>query len=383
MYGGCSWERPGIDEVSTLAKPVSFGKRFDFVDDSQELQVPDDRPDDNECDDQCDDHGDSSDRCEGWGYGDFPSYASRQDQPLLGVPIREGSLWFISSQDYAEPVTFHLYVNGFSFCMPNGLESSVSLSPFSTVRLCRFTSGECTKLKSFKVTPFEDEPSIYFGARAVKEHEAEEMRSGWVLDISHMILLVTDSLLPHVRHTCQPSRGLPCTEFRLLAGYLMYRDEDRSLLVLFCELQAHQRGFAHLVLYENDRCDRTFKDILLSKDSCCGETTGINCSCFAVDRHQFAVTSPSERKLWLRALNNVKVKIQSGAPEPDAQDLVIFRNAIQEHVTAFEAIQAPRISGNALLARAMKMERNGADDLGEGASDRVRASDRVLASLLL
>lgn len=43
----------------------------------------------------------------------FPTYSSAPDQPLFGVPIREGGLWHLSTQDRFEPVTYALYVNGF------------------------------------------------------------------------------------------------------------------------------------------------------------------------------------------------------------------------------------------------------------------------------
>merc|ERR1719464_555720 len=104
----------------------------------------------------------------------FLSYSSAPDQPLLGVPIREGCLWHLSAQDRFEPVNFSLYVNGFAFSTSDGLEASVSLSPFSLVRNCRFQSGECSKLKSFKVSLLEPDPCCYFAVRNPCEREAEE-----------------------------------------------------------------------------------------------------------------------------------------------------------------------------------------------------------------
>merc|ERR1719199_1405691 len=100
---------------------------------------------------------------------------------------------------------------------------------------------------------------------------------------------------------------------RLLQGYLIHRDDARSVSVLFCELRAHD-----------------------GKSACC-EIVGINCSCFVVDCHHFASQTPSERKLWLRALSNVKVKIQNRAPEPTEEELQHYRTSIREHIAALEA----------------------------------------------
>ena len=46
-----------------------------------------------------------------------------------------------------------------------------------------------------------------------------------------------------------------------------------------------------------------------------------------------------ERRFWLRAISNVKVKLQNGAPEPTENELAVFRSAIREHlITVFYQI---------------------------------------------
>jgi len=281
----------------------------------------------------------------------FLTYSSAPDQPLLGVPIREGGLWHLSAQDRFEPVNFSLYVNGFAFSTNDGLEASVSLSPFSLVRNCRFQSGECSKLKSFKVSLLEPEPCCYFAVRSNCEREADEERSDWVLGLSHTILLITDSLLPSFSVTSQPVYGQPHTNRRLMAGYLIHRDDSSSISVLFCELNAHLGCTAKLVLYENEYCECPLMDIHITESSVCCDVVGINCSCFIVDNHHFASQTPSERKLWLRALSNVKVKIQNRAPDPSPEELEHYRTSIREHIGALEATLEPRIVHDALLSR--------------------------------
>mmetsp|Transcript_51578 Transcript_51578/g.149907 ORF Transcript_51578/g.149907 Transcript_51578/m.149907 type:complete len:378 (-) Transcript_51578:359-1492(-) len=281
----------------------------------------------------------------------FQAFSSSPDQPLLGVPIREGSLWHLSAQDRFEPVQFSLYVNGFAFCTADGFEASVSLSPFSLVRNCRFQSGEAAKLKSFKVSLMEPDPCCYFAVRNDNDREAEEERSEWVLGLSHTMLLITDSLLPSFSVTCQPLPGAPCTSRRLMAGYLLHRDDNITISVVFCELSAHSHTGAMLSMYENELCEVLIAEVCLNEASMCCDVIGINCSCFMVDGHHFAAQTPSERKLWLRALSNVKVKIQNRAPDPTDEELEYYRDSIREHIVALQATLEPRIVNDPLLSR--------------------------------
>lgn len=314
------------------------------------------------------------------------TYSSSPDQPLLGVPIREGTLWHLSAQDRFESVTFSLFVNGFAFSTLDGREASVSLSPFSLIRNCRFQSGECARLKSFKVSLQEPDPCCYFAVRSTQEREAEEERSEWVLGLSHTILLIIDSLLPMAELSCDPLPGIPKTFRRLLAGYLIHRDDPDALSVVYCELRAPVGPRASLVIYENDACKSPIMEIPIFESSVCCDVVGINCSCFVVEGHHFASQSSSERKLWLRALSNLKVKLQNKAPEPTQDELLHFRSAIRENIRTLQATQESRIARDPLLRLLEKPSRafptrdrvqqaasNGDQDLPEApAEDEVR-----------
>jgi hypothetical protein len=279
----------------------------------------------------------------------FPTYSSEPEQPLMGVPIKEGSLWHLTAQDCFEPVVFHLYVNGFAFTAPDGVENSVSLSPFALVRNCRFQSGECAKLKSFKVSLLDHDPAWYFAVQSTHEREAEEERSEWVLGISHTILLITDSILPRFSIVCDPLVDRQSTRMRLVAGYLVHRDDGGSISVLFCELRAQTDHVASLALYENENCDCPIDEISISESSVCCDIVGINCSCFVVDTHHFASPTPSERKVWLRAISNIKVKIRNREPEPTMAAIIHYRDSIREHISQMEATADSKICCTALL----------------------------------
>merc|ERR1712179_579890 len=81
-----------------------------------------------------------------------------------------------------------------------------------------------------------------------------------------------------------------------------------------------------------------------------GDVLGINCSFFIIDGHHFASQTPSERKLWLRALSNVKIKVGNLAPEPSHEELEAYRSSIREHIRALETAPESRIAaGDPLL----------------------------------
>lgn len=269
---------------------------------------------------------------------------STLQQPLRGTPIREGNLWYLSAEDQVDAVHFSLYVNGFFF-RHEGVEVSISLSPFVLVRNCKFQSGynaTLTDVKIFKISLFAHSACYYFGVRSEDERWAEEERSRWVLDVSRAIRLVTQSLFPPFRITCEPLQGAPQTRRRLMAGYVVYHEDVSTASVVYFELQAHEKGMAKMLLYENSKCQVVVGEIPLHESAMCSEKIGINCSCFSVEDYQFSTRSLAERKLWLRAISNVRVKLQNSAPDPNEEELRGFRAAIKEHLKSIRAsIEGP------------------------------------------
>jgi len=238
--------------------------------------------------------------------------------------------------------------------LPSGVEISVPLSPFSLVRNCRFQDAVCSQLKSFKVSGADLQSCTYFGVIAESERDSEEQRSDWVIGVSNTVLLIVESLLPRVSVTCEPLAGVPHTQRRLVAGYLVHREDDNFVSVLYCELRAHDQEpacGAKLVLYENDGCERPVMVIPITDMTNCVDLVGVNSSCFVVDDHHFAARAPSERKIWLRALSNVKVKVLNGAPAPSVEELDFFRMSIREQVQSMDPVLEARVCSDSLLSR--------------------------------
>lgn len=274
-------------------------------------------------------------------------YSISADQTLRGTPIREGELWYLSAEERVEQVTFSLHVNGFAF-VHGAHETQVSLSPFCLVRNCKFQSNYSNSnlmdMKIFKVSLFAQGECHYLGVRAEEESEAEEERSQWVIDISRVMRLVTQSVFPPFRISCEPLSAVVSTQRRLMAGYLIHRDDERVASVVYVELHPQCEDQAKLVLYENELCQVPVADVYLTEQSLCCEKVGINCSCFCVEDHQFSTRTLAERKLWLRAISNVKVKLQNRAPSPDHEELQHYREAVKEHLQNIRTsvdVQAP------------------------------------------
>jgi len=287
----------------------------------------------------------------------YLSYCATTDQPLRGVPIREGGLWLLSAEEEVALVSLSLYVNGFAFTH-KGREHSFSLSPFALVRNCKFqaTTSEGVDLsdfKCFKVSLFTQGACFYFGVRATKseEREAEEDRSRWVIDISRAMRLVTQSLFPPFQIACEPLQAVNMTQRRLMAGYLLHHDDVSIASVLYCELHPQSVDHGKLVVYENELCQVVVMEICITERSTCCEKVGISCSCFSIEDHLFSTRTLAERKLWLRAISNVKVKLQNRAPSPSGEELRNYRLAIREHIRMSKAAFQSQAPMDALLHR--------------------------------
>lgn len=302
-------------------------------------------------------------------------YSATPDQPLERVPVREGNVWYFPSlQDWrsvlsptsiwAKEVSLSLFVNGFSFSeissanptcaeMQDVKEQTVCLSPFSQVIPCIL--GIDKLLSEFKVFRVLCPPKCqyYFGVRvdassASDPEEAleqtEKLRRRWISDILDVVSIVAASLLPNFKITCAPVGNVLHTSKRLMAGYLIHSptvsDSDMSsnssiVSVQYGDLQAYHQGFAQLNIYEDASCRCLIFVIPIQKDTTILD--GANPQTFRIDRHRFSTRAEAERGLWLRAMQNIKVKLRVAAPSPSEEELEVFREAIMEKAKEVEA----------------------------------------------
>jgi len=228
-----------------------------------------------------------------------------------------------------------LYVNGISYRKENGEEYSIALNPFALVHNCRFQAGPSKDLKSFKIclgTVGSSNPAMYFTIMQHEAERAEQERSRWVMDISHSILLLSASLIPECPLTCNPVPGRLHTQSRLLAGYLLYRLGADLIAVIYCCLSAPGCDAAQMAMYTNEGCQNLIGNVTVDETTICVDCTGINSASFRVGHECFAASSPSERKVWLKVLDNIKVKLRHGAPTPTEEQLNHHRDSIRPHI---------------------------------------------------
>lgn len=309
-------------------------------------------------------------------FSDLLAYSTDMGQPLRGQSLRSGDVWFLRSEATAEKVTVSLFVNGISITH-RGKEVRACFSPFTLVRNCKFQDStacnQLTSLKIFKIFFFVKNLCYFFGVPAEDETEAEKERQCWVSDIANAVHLVTQSLFPPFSISCEPICAAAVTARRLMAGYVLYHSGDDVATVLYGELSPHTHGsdLARLAFYENEQCQRLAMEIWISVASNCFEKVGVACTCFCINGHDFSARTIAERKLWLRAISNLKVKLQNAAPAPSREDLAHYREAIEEQVRTLENSLEGRGPVDALLQRVewSKLVPDSADeaaDMGEG-----------------
>lgn len=277
-------------------------------------------------------------------------YSTAGPQPLLGEVLRKAPVWMlVESQAGGEAVEhgdLQLYANGLRFQREEsswGQENptlDVLLVPFSFVRPVAMQSAAL--MESMSPVPFSKILSVtlylegrthFFCFGGWEEHEAQGCCMQWVNDISRGIRWVTESLF--INGSCFQTAS-PTAEDdsnRLMAGYLLHSDPGEKVRMLYVELQPPREGKARVTLYDDFACSGEIdKEAVIDARTPSYEKVGAECSCFCVGSLQLSARTVFERQLWLRAVQNLKVKLQSRGPDPRAEELNSWREAINEHI---------------------------------------------------
>jgi len=281
------------------------------------------------------------------------TYATGLDFPILGPPVRVGEVWHLApgpGRSFDRAMLF-LHMNGFRIRTPSDEEVlSISWSPFSLVQSCRLNSTiddeKAPWLRLFRVSVYAHSWSHVF---AVQGEDADAERARWVADMARVLRVLTQSLFPPFSLSVEPLLEARWTSTRLLAGYMLLCDEAGVLLV-YCELHAHKDGNALFSAYVDERCMTVIFSVNIKVHTSVSEVVGIDCSCFSIDGKHFSTRSCAEKLLWLRAMSNLKVKLQHHALNPSPGDLIHYRSAIQEFL---ETLPQPDVgvSWTALLEK--------------------------------
>lgn len=267
-----------------------------------------------------------------------PTYVSAEIKAMVGDPVFSGNLMQIKLEESVQQMAVSLHANGFSMTpiTAKGEKDKPAYrawSPFSLVEKCQVkTLQHSAYWAVFKLTVFRaggHDHCLYFactGGNAYKE------RDRWVQQISELVGAVTLSLLPASDIAVQPLPGVDSTRTRIMAGFLLQACSSDTCQVVYCELHAYSGGEARLSLYRDEWCDREVASLSLSDSSTVSTRTGAHCNVFGIDHHRFCARNADEKDLWLRAVSNIKVKLMFEAPDPTAEELAIFRGAVQERI---------------------------------------------------
>mmetsp|Transcript_45430 Transcript_45430/g.83093 ORF Transcript_45430/g.83093 Transcript_45430/m.83093 type:complete len:469 (+) Transcript_45430:129-1535(+) len=281
------------------------------------------------------------------------TYATGLEFPILGPPVRVGEVWHLApgpGRSFDRAMLF-LHMNGFIIRTPSDEDVlSISWSPFSLVQSCRLNSivddERAPLLRLFRVSVYAHSWSHVF---AVQGEDADASRARWVADMARVLRVLTQSLFPPFSLCVDPLPEARWTSTRLLAGYMLLCEEAGVLLV-YCELHAHKDNGALFSAYVDERCMTQIFSVNIKVHTSVSEVVGIDCSCFSIDGKHFSTRSCAEKLLWLRAMSNLKVKLQHHAANPSPGDLMHYRLSIQEFV---ETLSQPDVgvSWTALLEK--------------------------------
>merc|ERR1719310_2134235 len=123
-----------------------------------------------------------------------------------------------------------------------------------------------------------------------------------------------------------------------MAGFLLYSESVKEvgqvIRVMFVELYPPRDGKAWIVLYDGvpSGDSSPWQETMIDARTPCYEKVGHDCSCFCVGALQLSARTVFERQIWLRAVANLKVKLQSRGPDPRSDELCVWREAINEHI---------------------------------------------------
>jgi len=287
-------------------------------------------------------------------------YSTSNSQQFAGDVLRSGQVWMITEEpeevEVVERGELLLYANGLSFRQDKvwgGSSSSrmtvpVVLQPFAFVRPASKHNEQLQRAapyaKIFAISFYLTNRTVFFAVSGTDDGNANGACLRWVRDVSLSIRWVTESLF--ARGSCfQASPGplVSSPEFgagRLMGGYLMHSETSAHSEVdydtvrsIFAELHPPREGKASLVLYDEADCNKSPRhSLVIDSRTACYEKVGHDCSCFCVGTLQFSARTVLERTLWLRAIANLKVKLQSRGLDPKPDELVVWRQAINEHI---------------------------------------------------
>eukprot|EP00928_Gymnodinium_smaydae_P057235 TRINITY_DN40503_c0_g1_i1.p1 TRINITY_DN40503_c0_g1~~TRINITY_DN40503_c0_g1_i1.p1 ORF type:complete len:434 (-),score=75.22 TRINITY_DN40503_c0_g1_i1:6-1307(-) len=304
-------------------------------------------------------------------------YEAKTTAPMIGEPLKVGNLWhFGPERDHKfRHVTLSLYINGLAIKYghdggEDGQDEEdliTSWSPFALVNAIRLHSAEADShypdMLFFKVLLFHHGHMHVF---ATAGPDAELERAMWISSICCARTVFTQSLFPNFALRTGPLLGSSSSSTRLLAGYLLMC-EYQAVHLLFFELHLRFQGVAYLEGYASPQSTTAIMDIPIDATVSVSKAQGVDGCCFSIGRSNFAARTCAEKELWLRVVQNLKVKVLHSSHPPTPAEINLYRASILEHVQRIETYELD-FSRAPLLPRAARADAHPLDASGNSVS---------------
>mmetsp|Transcript_64471 Transcript_64471/g.153907 ORF Transcript_64471/g.153907 Transcript_64471/m.153907 type:complete len:450 (+) Transcript_64471:169-1518(+) len=272
-----------------------------------------------------------------------PTFLAPRSNRLIenSEPMCSGSIVYYRAGEQMVQVILTLYVEGFSIYSENEVKVARAWSPFSAVEHC--STGKLVEqgCAIFKLTYICAEGSDRFYYFCCRGKDAVDNRDRWVEEFTEGIRKVTTSLFPPHAIIVSPLKGVASTSSRIMAGYLLQSGGPEQVCLVYCELHAFCGGLSRIAIYRDEWCEREIMSLYITENTVVNRGTTKHCTVFMVDGSLFCARSDEEKELWIRAVNNIKVKLTFSAPDPSREDINLFRQAVNERVGKLKIVADP------------------------------------------
>eukprot|EP00397_Hematodinium_sp_SG-2012_P031787 GEMP01033783.1.p1 GENE.GEMP01033783.1~~GEMP01033783.1.p1 ORF type:complete len:399 (+),score=53.82 GEMP01033783.1:72-1268(+) len=277
-------------------------------------------------------------------------YSLKTTQTLCDLETKkQGNMWYLPEKVHSVIFgTFTAYMSGFTFASRDrGTYFEERFYPHTFIRPCALQMRADTIKDPFCFIfligsqnvpdPKGDtcrSKSYYFAVSGTNSDDVLADRTLWLDLLSHNLHQVTLSMFPRESSISTWSGSDIHTEDLVMAGYLLLQLDNSTLRTIYAVLHPQHHEVIRLELYDNEKCIKPFfRQLSISPKTSCYEKMGYSSCCFVIDGVHFVARTTFERRVWMRAICNLKVKVQSRAPFPGASELAEWRKSINDHMT--------------------------------------------------
>lgn len=256
-----------------------------------------------------------------------------------GELLRTGKLFALDDHDHCLHEWQVLLFSTGIYAAPSseiGTLESFGWSPFTEVNTLQMDgkASAIGTLPAFTLRLFGSDQGLILATQGAN---ADYDCFRWVSVMNCAILSFSRSLFPTFKPTAEPLSSVPETFTRVLAGYLIREESHGIVSVPYCELHAHSGNSARFAMYEDSSCKRLESSLYIRAGNSLIASEKSESACFFLHGRNFSARSFAERKLWVKAIRNIRVKVQNHAPDPTLQELATWRRSVADCILAMDS----------------------------------------------